>query len=1098
MVNCYIPPANSTRKGGVNNPSASFDFLHDTLNNIKEDPVNDDIVLCGDLNARIGVTPDFREQYCRIDSFIFSDDQGPIKTMSIPTEAPISAHRNSSDKGTNSQKKRLLDLVESQNMLILNGRTFGDSTGKYTCFKWNGNSVVDYFITTPNFLHRVKSLSVCEHTLFSDHNPILLSLNHNKTNVLSNNEKPTPTYEDAPRRFLITPESLRSFKVALEDIETAEEIERISNWADEANCDRTSVERLNQELSSLIQKAASNAFDVSKPPAKKKPGYSPWFDDQCQTARRLMKRSAKVVDQFPDKKSIKDRHRANNKSYRLTLNNKRDKFLEKLNQKIKSGKSISWKDLKKLKRYSKADPNIKTDYLDNFQDFYQKLYADEHPTIDQLTKEALMQDADLIANAAEPTTTLNSPFTLDELDTAIKSLKTGKASSFDMISNEIIKALNPSIRQLLLKLFNWCLLTGTYLWEKSVITPLHKKGSVSNPDNYRAIAVCSCLGKLLSVMLLTRLIAHRSTAHPDPPNQAGFTKGSQCNDHIFALLTIAEKYKKTKGKIYAVFVDLKKAFDLVCRQALLFKLACYGVNGGFYNLIKNMYQKSSGQIKLNGKLSKIFRILKGTEQGHPLSPELFKVYFKELSDLLNEASVTLNCPSLSGLTISHLAWADDLVILALDPNSLQKLLDILADYCRKWGLEVNISKTKFMVINGRVSSANTWRPTLNNAPIELVSSYCYLGVIICNNGKFKQAIDALYRKGLGAYFALRNTVDRRFIDAKSLDKLFETLVTPILMYGCQIWLPTLPCINKLLNNMSMLDLKQIAKLPAEQVHLRHLKYLLGINRRSCNSAAWGETGKFPLFIKGIVLSINYFKRLNNLEATSIAKAALCEQTQLQLSWYSSIKQLIVSFGDVNTAGIQTNTSETLNANILCQASNTDLISQNIQEKFKTAWSQSVNSSSKLAFYSSIKNSFGWESYIDHALNFMARRSTAQIRCSAHKLHIETGRHLNTAREDRTCVYCHKELDRSIIDDENHLLHSCPSGLKERELLKQRIMDTNILLDQSFNLAHLYPPQSQEITPESEIAFIRASTKAIHVIYQQRLKYLKSIRKTGPK
>ena len=130
------------------------------------------------------------------------------------------------------------------------------------------------------------------------------------------------------------------------------------------------------------------------------------------------------------------------------------------------------------------------------------------------------------------------------------------------------------------------------------------------------------------------------------------------------------------------------------------------------------------------------------------------------------------------------------------------------------------------------------------------------------------------------------------------------------------------------------------------------------------------------------------------------------------------------------------------------------------------------------------------------LNFKARRSTAQIRCSAHKLHIETGRHHKTAREDRACVYCHKELDRSIIDDENHLLHSCPIGLKERELFKQRIMDTNILLDQSFNLAHLYPPQSQEITPESEIAFIKASTKAIHVIYQQRLKYLKSIRKAG--
>jgi hypothetical protein len=198
------------------------------------------------------------------------------------------------------------------------------------------------------------------------------------------------------------------------------------------------------------------------------------------------------------------------------------------------------------------------------------------------------------------------------------------------------------MRELILKLFNLCLKSGQYIWSKSVITPLHKKGNPSNPDNYRAIAVCSCIGKLLSTMLLNRLITHRSTACPDPINQAGFRKGSQCNDHIFTLMTIMEKYKKVKNKVYAVFIDLRKAFDLVCRQALLFKLACYGVNGGFFHLIKSMYSNSTGHIKMKGKISEAFKILKGTEQGHPLSPELFKVYFLELSELLNRA--TTNCP----------------------------------------------------------------------------------------------------------------------------------------------------------------------------------------------------------------------------------------------------------------------------------------------------------------------------------------------------------------------------------------------------------------------------------------------------------------------
>ena len=155
-----------------------------------------------------------------------------------------------------------------------------------------------------------------------------------------------------------------------------------------------------------------------------------------------------------------------------------------------------------------------------------------------------------------------------------------------------------------------------------------------------------------------------------------------------------------KSKIYAVFIELRKAFDLVCRQALMFKLACYGVNGGYYDIIKDMYMysKSEGLIKMNGKISEAFKILKGTEQGHPLSPEFFKVYFKKLSDLLKEA--TVNCTTLAGLSVTHLAWADKLVILVLDPESLQKLLTIIGDFCNEWGLEINIFKTKFMVFNG--------------------------------------------------------------------------------------------------------------------------------------------------------------------------------------------------------------------------------------------------------------------------------------------------------------------------------------------------------------------------------------------------------------
>ena len=67
-----------------------------------------------------------------------------------------------------------------------------------------------------------------------------------------------------------------------------------------------------------------------------------------------------------------------------------------------------------------------------------------------------------------------------------------------------------------------------------------------------------------------------------------------------------------------------------------------------------MYQESSTRIKLIE-----------TEQGHPMSPELFKIFIHDLSVRLSNIE-ELNAPLLNGTKISHLLWADDLVLLALD------------------------------------------------------------------------------------------------------------------------------------------------------------------------------------------------------------------------------------------------------------------------------------------------------------------------------------------------------------------------------------------------------------------------------------------------
>ena len=115
--------------------------------------------------------------------------------------------------------------------------------------------------------------------------------------------------------------------------------------------------------------------------------------------------------------------------------------------------------------------------------------------------------------------------------------------------------------------------------------------------------MASNLGKLFAGILLQRLIKYRAEFNPDTANQLGFCQGAQTADHILTLSTCVEKYTKVhKKKLFACFVDYAKAFDTVCREALLYKLWKLGIKGRFFGCLEFMYSNSSAKIKLLNKL----------------------------------------------------------------------------------------------------------------------------------------------------------------------------------------------------------------------------------------------------------------------------------------------------------------------------------------------------------------------------------------------------------------------------------------------------------------------------------------------------------------
>ena len=152
-------------------------------------------------------------------------------------------------------------------------------------------------------------------------------------------------------------------------------------------------------------------------------------------------------------------------------------------------------------------------------------------------------------------------------------------------------ALLPSLKNI----FNACLSHGLYpeSWGEGYITVLHKAGDINNPNNYRGITITSAIGKLFNSILNKRLDKYLTDNNIINDCQIGFSKKARTSDHMFILRTLFETYCSDKeGRLYACFIDFRKAFDMVIHEGIKIKLLEIGVGTKFYNIIKSMYRCS--------------------------------------------------------------------------------------------------------------------------------------------------------------------------------------------------------------------------------------------------------------------------------------------------------------------------------------------------------------------------------------------------------------------------------------------------------------------------------------------------------------------------
>ena len=273
---------------------------------------------------------------------------------------------------------------------------------------------------------------------------------------------------------------------------------------------------------------------------------------------------------------------------------------------------------------------------------------------------------------------LLAPLAVDEVTKTLKEMGATAPGLDALTVKDLLRMNTVCLTQFLnaLLLFQ----TPTAHLSKARLTLVPKKGAPEQPGDFRPIAVTSVLLRVLHKVLAKRW---RCTI-PLSPWQMAFQIRDGCTEASGALHCILRHAHTKVQPLAAAFIDVSKAFDTVSHETLLRTARRQGLPPPLQNYLCNLYDEGVTKI---GDLS--VRCGRGVRQGDPLSPLLFVSVMDEvLQNSKEDLGVEVN-----GRHVSHLLYADDLVIFAESEGRLQERLTALESALARAGMRINVNKS---------------------------------------------------------------------------------------------------------------------------------------------------------------------------------------------------------------------------------------------------------------------------------------------------------------------------------------------------------------------------------------------------------------------
>ncbi|KAJ1024594.1 hypothetical protein NDA13_004523 [Ustilago tritici] len=331
--------------------------------------------------------------------------------------------------------------------------------------------------------------------------------------------------------------------------------------------------------------------------------------------------------------------------------------------------------------------------------FYKKLFTPKPQDVWSEEVSAVLLSS--VRRQIEPATrhALEAPFTVEELRAALKRACDLSAPGMDGVTYPLLDATSavslPRLCAMANALFRGHPLPKGEPSLRGVLLP--KKGNLSNLGNYRPLSIAAVTFRILGAAVAQGL--QRAAQEVISVSQSGFILGRHSARNVITLYLLlhATQTGMIEDTLWVLNLDQQKAYDHVRREWLLDCLATYGFGPRFLTYVRKIYRHPTLRHCVEGFFTEQIALKCGILQGDPMSCLLYYLSLQPMLDFAQDhhhASTKLRWDTTSPLSVSSLAFADDVLLIVNNKADLAKFLDTLDLYEMASNARVNEDKSQ--------------------------------------------------------------------------------------------------------------------------------------------------------------------------------------------------------------------------------------------------------------------------------------------------------------------------------------------------------------------------------------------------------------------